>query len=231
MTGTFINTGAVLAGGTLGSVLGARFPDRMHTTIMHVIGIFTLAVGVSLFLDAGNVLVVLGSLVIGGIAGEALGLEAGLLALGEGLKARCAGIPFLARGDFTRGFVTAGLVFCVGPMTVVGSMQDGLHGDPSLLVIKSVLDFFAGMAFAAGMGMGVTFAALIVLVVQGSLTLGASALSGILSESMTADMSATGGIILLGLGLRLLEIKSVRAANLLPGLVFAPVLSFLAGTL
>ncbi len=231
MTGTLVNTGAVLLGGTLGSLMGARFPAGIQKTVMQVIGVFTLAMGVKMFLGAGNVLVVLGALIIGGITGELMRLEDRLESIGERLKACCGRIPFLARGEFTRGFVTAGLVFCVGPMTVVGSMQDGLRGDPSLLVIKSVLDFFAGMAFAAGMGMGVTFAALIVLVVQGGLTLGASALSGFLNESMTADMTATGGVILLGLGLLLLDLKHVRAANLLPGLLFAPALSALAAAL
>lgn len=231
MTGTLVNTGAVIVGGTLGALIGARFPENIQKTVMHVIGLFTLAMGVSLFLQAGNALVVLGALLAGGATGEALRLEHRLEALGERLKKSCERVPFLARGDFARGFVTAGLVFCVGPMTVLGSMQDGLRGDPSLLVVKSVLDFFAGMAFAAGMGMGVTFAFLIVLVVQGGLTLGASSLSGVLSDPMIADMSATGGVILLGLGLLLLGILKVRAANMLPGLLFAPALSALAAAL
>jgi len=231
MTGTLVNTGAVIVGGTLGSLLGARFPAGVQRTVMQVIGIFTLAMGVRMFLEAGNVLVVLGALIAGGISGELLGIEARLESLGERLKKGCVRVPFLSRGDFTQGFVTAGLVFCVGPMTVVGSMQDGLRGDPSLLVVKSVLDLFAGMAFAAGMGMGVTFAALIVLLVQGGLTLGAETLAGVLSDSMIADMTATGGVILLGLGLLLLDLAKVRAANMLPGLLFAPALSALAAAL
>lgn len=231
MTGTLINTGAVIVGGTLGSLLGARFPLGVQRTVMQVIGIFTLAMGVRMFLEAGSVLVVLGALIAGGITGELLALESRLESLGERLRKRCGSVPFLSRGDFTRGFVTAALVFCVGPMTVVGSMQDGLRGDPSLLVVKSVLDFFAGMAFAAGMGMGVTFAAVIVLLVQGGLTLGAETLAGVLSSSMTADMTATGGVILLGLGLSLLDLSRIRAANMLPGLLFAPALSALAAAL
>lgn len=231
MTGTLLNTGAVILGGTLGSLMGARFPVGLQRTVMQIIGIFTLAMGVKMFLEAGNVLVVLGALIAGGITGELLGLEARLESLGERLKKGCGRIPFLSRGDFTRGFVTAGLVFCVGPMTVVGSMQDGLRGDPSLLVIKSVLDFFAGMAFAAGMGMGVTVAAVTVFLVQGGLTLGAETLAGVLSNSMIADMTATGGVILLGLGLLLLDLAKIRAANMLPGLLFAPALSALAAAL
>lgn len=231
MTGTLVNTGAVIVGGTLGSLLGARLPAGVQRTVMQSIGVFTLAMGIRMFLEAGNVLVVLGALITGGIAGELMGLENRLESLGERLRKGCGRIPFLSRGEFTRGFVTAGLVFCVGPMTVVGSMQDGLRGDPSLLVVKSVLDLFAGMAFAAGMGMGVTFAALIVLLVQGGLTLGAEALSGVLSASMTADMTATGGVILLGLGIMLLDLAKVRAANMLPGLLFAPALSALAAAL
>ncbi len=231
MTGTLVNTAAVIAGGTLGSLLGTRFPERVQRTVMQAVGLFTLAMGVEMFLEAASTIVVLGGIISGGIIGEALELEDRIQALGERLKGWCSAVPFLARGDFTRGFVTAGLVFCTGPMTVVGSMQDGLRGDPSLLIMKSTLDFFAGMSFAAAMGMGVTFAAVIVLVFQGGLTLGASALSGILSEAMTADMTAAGGVILVGLALVLLDVCRVKAAALLPALVTAPALSALAASL
>ncbi len=231
MTGTLVNTAAVLAGGTLGSLLGSRFPGRIQQTVMQAIGLFTIVMGAGMFLEAANVLAVLGGIISGGVIGEALRLEDRLQTLGDRLKTGCAAVPFLTRGDFTRGFVTAGLVFCVGPMTVVGSMQDGLRGDPSLLIMKSALDFFAGMSFAAAMGMGVAFAGVIVLLFQGGLTLGASALSGILSEAMVADMTAAGGVILVGLGLILLDVRRVKAANLLPALVTAPALTALAASL
>jgi uncharacterized membrane protein YqgA involved in biofilm formation len=136
-------------------------------------------------------------------------------------------VPFLARGDFVRGFVTASLVFCVGPMTVLGSIQDGLTGDFTLLAIKSVLDGFAGLAFAASLGMGVTFSALTVLIFQGALSLGAAPFQTILTDSMITEMSATGGVIILGIGLLILEIKRIKVGNFLPALLIAPILTVL----
>jgi uncharacterized membrane protein YqgA involved in biofilm formation len=146
---------------------------------------------------------------------------------GEWLERKLEQYPFLTRGDFTRGFITASLVFCVGPMAVLGALQDGLTGDYSLLAIKSVLDAFASLAFAASLGMGVTFAALSLLLIQGSLTLGASLLQHVLTDVMIAELSAVGGVLLLGLGLAMLEIKQIKVANFLPALLFAPLLVYL----
>jgi hypothetical protein len=143
---------------------------------------------------------------------------------GQWLEARLARFPALTRGDFTRGFVTASVVFCVGPMAILGAMQDGLKGDYELLVIKSVLDGFSSFAFAASLGMGVTFSALSLLLYQGALTLGASLLQGTLTDPMILEMTATGGVIILGIGLLLLEIKKIKVANFLPALALAPLL-------
>jgi len=227
MIGTLINVVTVLIGGTLGSLLGDRLPERMRETLMHGVGLVTLVLGISMAIDTSNVLVVLLSIGIGGILGEWWRIEGRLDSLGEWLQEKASGVPFLARGDFVRGFVTASLVFCVGPMTILGSIQDGLTGDYTLLAIKSVLDLFAGLAFAASMGMGVTFSALTVLLFQGGLSLGAAPFQTILTESMITEMSATGGVMILGIGFLLLDIKRVKVGNFLPALAIAPLLTAL----
>lgn len=224
MTGTLINVATVITGGTLGTVLGERLPPRIRHIVMQGVGLTTLVVGMSMAITTSNFLLVLGSILIGGILGEWWRLEEQLDGAGKWLEAKASRFPFLAQGEFTRGFVTASLVFCVGPMTVLGSIQDGLSSDYTLLAIKSVLDGFSSLAFAASMGMGVTFAAVTVLLYQGALTLGASLFQTILTEAMIREMTATGGVIILGIGLLLLEIKRVRVANFLPALIVAPLL-------
>ncbi len=227
MTGTWINVGAVLVGGCLGSWLGDRLPQRMREIVMQGIGLVTLAIGMSMALKTAAPLIVLGSILLGGLIGEWCVLQARLDAVGEWLEQRVAQHPFLTRGNFIRGFVTATLVFCVGPMTVLGATQEGLSGDPSLLIMKSVLDGFTALAFSAAMGMGVTFAALSVLVIQGTLTLGGALFARILTPPMVTELTATGGVMILGIALLLLEIKTIRVANFLPALVVAPLLAFL----
>jgi len=224
MTGTFINVGTVLTGGSLGTFLGEKLPPRIRHIVMQGVGLVTLAVGAHMALQTKNFLIVLGSILIGGILGEWARLEERLEKVGNWLKNKASRFPLLARGEFTQGFVTASLVFCVGPMTILGSIQDGLTGDYTLLAIKSVLDGFTSLAFAASMGMGVTFAALTVLIYQGSLTLGAAFFQNLLTEAMTREMTAAGGVMIIGIGLLLLEIKRIKVANFLPALVIAPLL-------
>ena len=229
MTGTVINVITVIAGGTLGTLLGERLPSRIRHIVMQGVGLVTLALGMSMAITTENFLLVLLSIVLGGMLGEWWRLEERLDGAGEWLEAKASRVPFLARGDFTKGFVTASLVFCVGPMTILGSFQDGLSGDYTLLAVKSVLDGFSALAFAASMGMGTTFSALTVLVYQGALTLGASLFQNILTDAMITEMTATGGVMILGIGLLLLEIKRVRVANFLPALAIVPLLVALWG--
>ncbi len=224
MTGTIINVITVIAGGTLGTLLGERMPPRIRQIVMQGVGLVTLAVGMSMAITTKNFLLVLLSIVLGGILGEWWGLEERLDEAGKWLETRAARFPFLAQGEFTKGFVTASLVFCVGPMTILGSIQDGLSGDYTLLTIKSVLDGFSALAFAASMGMGATFSAVTVLVYQGVLTLGASLFQNVLTDTIVTEMTATGGVMILGIGLLLLEIRRVRVANFLPALAIVPLL-------
>jgi uncharacterized membrane protein YqgA involved in biofilm formation len=179
----------------------------------------------------GNALIVLASILIGGIIGELLQIDERLNALGRALEARFANTSLREdeAGNFTRGFVTASLVFCVGPLTILGSIQDGLIGDYRLLAIKSLLDMFAGLAFASTLGIGVAFAALTVLIFQGGISLLAmlvgAALGTVARDTpWVVQLSATGGTILLGIALLLLDLKRLRVANLTPAIFIAPLI-------
>ena len=231
LTGTLINTAAVLAGAGVGTFLGDKLPGRVRQTVIYGIGLITLVLGMQMALTTGNILVVLLSVMFGGILGEWWNIEERLNSLGRSFEKAASRYPVLTRGDFTKGFVTASLVFCVGPMTFLGSLQDGLTGNYRLLAIKSVLDGFAGLAFAASLGFGVAFAALTVLLFQGGLTLGAGFMQYLLTEPMMVEMTATGGVMILGIGLVLLEIKKVKVANYLPAIVIAPLLEYLRSIL
>lgn len=230
MTGTIINIITILIGSTLGLLFGSRLSERVRTTVIAGLGLFTAAIGFQMFLESQNAILVLLSLLFGGLLGEWWRIEEGLNALGGRLEARfnrpsAEGQAADGRERFIRGFLTTSLLFCVGPMTILGSIQDGLTGDYRLLAIKAVLDGFASLAFASTLGLGVMFSILTVLVVQGGLSLSAALIQGLVSEAMIAEMSAAGGILLIGLALSsLLEIKKIRVGNLLPALLVAPLL-------
>jgi uncharacterized membrane protein YqgA involved in biofilm formation len=222
MIGTFINVAAILIGGSLGLLFGSRLPERLKSTFIAGMGLFTAVTGIKMFMDTQNSLIVLGSLVIGALLGEWWRIEDGLQRLGELLEMRF-GRSESGSGRFVRGFMTASLLFCIGPIAILGSIQAGLKGDISLLVIKSVLDGFAAMAFASTLGVGVLFSAAMILIYQGSITLLAAQLNAIVSKSMIAELTATGGVLLLGIAFSsLLEIKKIRVGNFLPALVLAP---------
>jgi uncharacterized membrane protein YqgA involved in biofilm formation len=228
MLGTLINIASVLLGGGLGAILGGRLPERMRETVLHGLGLVTVMVGIQLALETDNVLIVMGSVLVGAILGEWWKIDVGLDRVSVWLRdrvARRAGDRQL--GHFTEGFITASLLFCVGPMTVLGAIQDGLTGDYTLLAIKSMLDGFAALAFASSLGIGVLFSVLTILIYQGGLTLLAGLAQNALSDPMIAEMSAVGGIMIIALGLMLLELKRVRVANLLPALLIAPLIVFI----
>jgi hypothetical protein len=222
--GTAINVVAVLVGGGIGTFIGTRLSESMRETAMHAIGLVTLLVGVQSFLRFDNALVPLVSVILGLIVGEAMNIDGILKRLGDYLQER------LSKGEspVSRAFVTTSLVFCVGPLTILGSLEDGLTGDYSLLALKSALDLVASLSFASVLGWGVLLSAGTVLLVQGTLTLSAGLLEGAVTEQMIAATTSTGGVLVLGLGLVLLELKEVRVANMLPALVIAPLLVTLA---
>lgn len=227
--GTVLNVLTVLAGGGLGLALGARVPERARRTVLAALGLFTLAMGLRMFLQSDNPLITLGALLAGAVVGEALRIEHGLQGLGGWLHARFGpGNGAEGAGRFGHAFLTASLVFCVGPLTVLGSIQDGLSGDYSLLAIKSALDGFAALAFASALGVGVLFSVLVIAVYQGGLTLLAAQAAGVLSDVMVAEMTAAGGVILLGIAIgNLLELRPIRTGSLLPALLLAPLIVWL----
>ena len=232
MTGTLINIAAVFLGGMLGLFFGSRLPERLRQTVVAGLGLFTAAIGMQMFLKTENAIIVLGSLLVGGVLGEWWKIEAGLRGLGGWLEKRF--MPHRSgedqldpsvenRSRFIQGFLTASLVFCVGPMTILGSVQDGLTGDYSLLAIKSVLDGFAALAFASTLGVGVLFSILVILLYQGGITLLAAQVQSIVTLGMMNEMTAVGGIMLLGIAISsLLELKPIRVGNFLPALAIAP---------
>jgi len=228
LTGTILNVVTVLIGGGLGTVLGQRLPEKMRQTVLHGLGLVTLTVGLRMALGTANILIVMGSVLLGGILGEWWRIEEGLQTVGDALQQR---IRIGTTGTLAQGFVTASLIFCVGPMTILGSIRDGLVGDYSLLAIKSLLDGFAALALASSLGIGVMLAALTVLVYQGLLTILASLAQVAMSQAMITEMTATGGVIIMGIGLVLLDIKRIRVANFLPGIFIAPLIVAVLTTL
>jgi len=243
-TGTLLNMAAILVGSGLGVALGARLPERTRVTVTDALGLVTLVIGgynVIALSDAdfraavgddATLLVVLGSLLIGGITGSLLQLEARLERTGAWLQRRLAKEGAgEGRARFVEGYVSASLVFVVGPLTVLGALSDGLGRGIDQLALKSTLDGFASLAFAASLGWGVAAAALSVGVVQGLLTLAGALLGGLLPASMVAAVTATGGVLLLGVGLRLLALKAVAVGDLLPALLVAPLLTALVAEL
>ncbi|HKW78117.1 MAG TPA: DUF554 domain-containing protein [Candidatus Limnocylindria bacterium] len=221
LSGTLLNAVAVLAGGLLGTFLGDRLPERVREQVVRGVGLFTLAMGAKFALDTANLLYLLGSILIGAILGSLAGIDARLTALGDALQRRTARDRPSTVSD---AFVTASVVFCVGPLTFLGSIQNGLNGDASLLVIKSVLDGFTAIALAATLGWGVLLTIGVILVYQGGLALGAASLAGALTDAQLREMNAVGGLLILGVGLRLLAIRDVKVADFLPAILVAPVL-------
>jgi len=218
MLGTFANAGAVVLGSTLGLIAGKKVPERALTLVREAVGLFTLAIGTGMILEQqANPLVLVFSLVLGALVGRAIGIERRI----EELAGR------LAKGSkISEGMITAFLTYCVGPMTVIGSLRDGI-GDHSIILTKSIMDGAVSIAYAASMGVGVALSAIPLLAFQGSLALLGAILGEFLPAASIAAMTATGGILLLGVGLRLLEVKKVEVGDMLPALFIAPALASL----
>jgi uncharacterized membrane protein YqgA involved in biofilm formation len=228
MTGTFINFAAIIIGSALGVVFGSRLSENLKNTVISGMGLFTTAVGFQMFLKTENALAVLGALILGAILGEWWGVEDSLQNLGIWLEKQLSGSSEGESSHFVRGFLTASVLYCTGPMAVLGSISDGLKGDYLTLSIKSVLDGFLSIAFASTLGIGVAFSALPVFVYQGGISLLAAQLNAIVSTSMMNEMTATGGVLLMGIGVSsLLELKKIRVGNFLPALAIAPIIVYI----
>ncbi len=223
--GTVVNIATIVAGTAVGLLVGGRIPERARTTVLQSVGLVVIALGVSEAIGTRNVVFPLVSVVVGGLVGEAMRIEDRLEGAGRRLRDRFAN----AHGPddnatFVEGFVAATLLFCVGPLTILGSIQDGLRGDIGLLTVKAALDGLVSVVFAATLGWGVGFAIVPLALYQGSLTLLAGGADAVLSDRMILEGTSTGGILVMGIGLRLLDLKAVRVGSLLPALVVAPAL-------
>lgn len=214
----------VAAGSSLGMLLNAKIPESLTRMVFQVLGLFTMFMGIQMSLKTGNGLILVLSLLSGSLIGYALQLEK----RSESLINRFNRKEGESGRRFTEGLLTAFMMFCVGSMTLLGCLEEGISGKRDLLITKSIMDFFSSTALASAFGKGVLFSVIPLFVYQGSLTLGASLISPLINEAMTSEMTAAGGIMLLALGFNILEVKKLQVINMLPALVVAPVLSYLA---
>ncbi|MFM7525789.1 MAG: DUF554 domain-containing protein [Actinomycetota bacterium] len=198
--GTLINTGLVIAGSGLGVLIGDRIPERMRTTLLQVIGLVTIALGVSDAIDTRNMVFPLVGMALGALIGELLRIEDRLEGLGTRLQKRFDRGTQAGERSFVKGFITASALYCVGPLTVLGAIEDASGETPQLYIIKGLLDGFVSIMFAAMYGIGVAFSALSVFVVQGSLTLGGTSLDAVLDDRIRTELFAAGGIAVIGIG-------------------------------
>ena len=220
--GTLINTATVLIGGMAGIAMGDKIPDRVRLIVVQVIGMVTIGLGLSDLLKTHNMVFPLLGMVFGAVIGEVLRIEDRLEGIGEVIRKRFA--KRQDPGPFISGFVTATLLFCIGPLTILGAIQDASGKTPQLYIIKGTLDGFMSVIFGAIHGVGVLFSAVSVFVVQGTLTLFGTQLDSLLNDRMRIELFATGGLAVMAIGLNLLEIKKIRLGSLLPGLIVTPVL-------
>ena len=220
--GTLINTATVLIGGMVGIAMGDKIPDRVRVIVVQVIGMVTIGLGLSDLLKTHNMVFPLLGMVFGAIIGEVLRIEDRLAGIGEVIRKRFA--KRQDPGPFISGFVTATLLFCIGPLTILGAIQDASGETPQLYIIKGTLDGFMSVIFGAIHGVGVLFSAVSVFVVQGTLTLFGTQLDSLLNDRMRIELFATGGLAVIAIGLNLLDIKKIRLGSLLPGLIVTPVL-------
>lgn len=226
MLAVLINAVAVLFGGLIGSLFGNRIPEKYTKGIMISISLVTVGIGVQSVMQTQNILIVVLCIVVGTILGTALKLDERINSAGDSVKRRLSGTR-IGKGPFTEAFVTTSILFCVGTMTVIGSIQAGLNKDYSILLTKSVMDFFSSIAFSAALGPGVFFSALTVIVIQGGLVLLAGVAAPLMSEQVVAEMSAVGGLLFIGMAINLLELRNekIKVGDMLPG-IFLPVLYF-----
>jgi uncharacterized protein len=237
MIGTLINFTTVMVGGVLGLLIGKRLPERIKAIVIASIGLITIVIGISAGISTENTLIPLLALVIGSVIGELIDIDKRINQLGDWLKMR------FSRGDdtqnFTTAFVIASLQFCVGPLTILGAINDGLTGDYRLLAIKAVLDGISAIIFASTFGIGTLFAGATILIVQGGISLLASLLKPLLvsnphlsmaQQPRVIELAAVGGVILIGLALNILDIKRIKVANMLPALIIAPLIVALLDT-
>lgn len=213
--GTIINVITILIGGSIGLLFRSRFPERLSETALEVMGLFTLLIGVGMALQGKDTILILISLALGAMIGEWINIEKKLDKFGAWIERRLK----VKEGSPAKGFIYASLVFCVGSMAIVGSIADGVKGDYSILFTKAMMDGIISIPFAAGMGFGVLGSAIPILVYQGSLTLLAKLLQPLFNPTVVRELTAVGGVIVMGIGINILGLKKIRVGNFLPALV------------
>jgi uncharacterized membrane protein YqgA involved in biofilm formation len=224
LTGTIVNVAAISAGALVGRYAGRFIPNRMRQTVMAGLGLTVLLIGLQLALKSRQPMIVIGSLILGGVLGELLQIEAHLKSFGRWLQGR-----FVGAGNIAEGFVAASLLYCVGAMAIMGALQDGLSGAPTILYAKAALDGVASIALASTLGIGVLFAVLPVAIYQGGITVAAESAKSLLTETVVLEMNAVGGLLIVAIGLDLLGIKRLPVGNMLPAVFVAVGLVWMFG--
>lgn len=219
--GALVNALAIAAGGLAGLALGARMPERVRCIVFQGLGLCVLVLGIQAALEGTRPALTIGSVVAGSIVGELLRLEDRLAALADTLKARLRS----SNPRFTEGLLSASVIFCIGAMGILGSFEEGLRGSRDIIYAKSIIDAFAAMIMASAMGVGVLFSGVSVFIYQGLLVICAGALSGLLTPPVMTELTAAGGIIIMGIGCNVLGVTQIRLANMVPALVFAVILA------
>jgi uncharacterized membrane protein YqgA involved in biofilm formation len=221
--GTVVNAAAILAGAALGLVLRKGLPERWQETIMHAIGLSVTVIGIQMAMKTNNIIIVIISLVAGSIIGEYFDIDKALNRFGSWIGAKLTkdNEKNSAAAIIGQGFVATSLIYCVGAMAIVGSIQEGLTGDASTLYAKSILDGITAIIFAANMGVGVALSALSVAIYQGTITLLAGSMEAIMTPALLAELTATGGILIIAIGLNMLKLVQIRIANMLPAIIAA----------
>ncbi len=223
ITGTIVNVSTIILGSIIGILFRSKLPERFIKIVFQGIGLFTLVLGVSMALKSSHLLVMVFSLIIGGIIGELIRLETRIENLANQLKSKFK----FGNDRFSEGMVTAFLLYCMGSMTILGAIEEGLGNGFDLLLTKSIMDGFASIALASAFGAGVAFSVVPLLIYQGGLTILSAFLGDYFSEVITTDLTAVGGMLLVGLGINILEIKKIKVLNLLPAILAAIALSWL----
>jgi uncharacterized membrane protein YqgA involved in biofilm formation len=224
LTGTIVNVIAIAIGSSVGLLVGARLPKKVTTSVFNSMGLFTMFLGVYMALKGHNFLVMVFSLILGTIAGELMALERNI----EGLSHRLKKALKLGSPKFTEGLLTSFLLFCMGSMTILGAIDEGVGNGSEILLTKSLMDGFSSIALASAFGIGVTFSVIPLFIFQGGITLFAYRLGEFLPEVIINDLTAVGGILLIGLGINILELKHIKIMNILPALLFAILFSWIA---
>lgn len=220
MIGTFVNFGAVILGSTIGLIIHRNLSKRYVQLVFQIMGLFTLVLGFKMALEGKQLLVMVFSLILGGLLGEVLKIDEWINSLGDRVKR----ITKSKNDTFSEGLITAFLLFCVGSMTILGAIEEGMGGNPELLLIKSLMDGISSIALTVAFGIGVLFSAIPLLIFQGGITLLAAQAGQFIDPVIITEVTAVGGVILIGLGINLLEIKKIKVVNLLPAMLIVPLL-------